>query len=461
MIRKGEKKERKTGWWKLMLAGTILLLCCVNVTTSNTQAASTYQIRINKQQNCVTIYKLNSSGKYEPIKALVCSTGWATQPGNYHLGEKMRWHTLDGPCYGQYCTRIYGGVLFHSVWYTGQNNPATLSVSSYNKLGTTASHGCVRLTVAGAKWIYDNIPSGTPVNIYNSSNPGPLGKPEAIKLPYSTGWDPTDIWNPNNPWNKKKPSISGARDQVVEYNSSFDVKKGVKATNTTGFDVTSRLKVSITYHGGDVKKVDTRKPGTYKVTYSVKDQIDRKAQITVRIKVTGKKAKPSISGVEDLYVKSKASLKKGYALKHVTVKQSGKTLNRKYIKVQFKKIKKNVYRVIYTAQNASEQVRAVAKAYVDKKAPKITGVKNGNSYTVDSTVQVNREYALSLIEVSDNLTKLTKQNVKTTITKQENGYKVVYTVSDKAGNKTKVTIYLTVAQTPETPVSGSAVSTPQ
>ncbi|MCG0277681.1 MAG: L,D-transpeptidase [Thermanaeromonas sp.] len=34
------------------------------------------------------------------------------------------------------------------------------------KLGTPASHGCVRLEVDNAKWIYDYIPPGTPVYIH-------------------------------------------------------------------------------------------------------------------------------------------------------------------------------------------------------------------------------------------------------------------------------------------------------
>lgn len=450
--------REKSKWMKFFVIGMLLLSFCVNLSDTRVSAASTYQIKINKQQNCVTIYKLDGQGKYKPVKAMVCSTGWATQTGTYSLGEKMRWHVLDGPCYGQYCTRIYGGVLFHSVWYTGQNNPGTLSVSSYNKLGTTASHGCVRLCVADAKWIYDNVPSGTPVIIYNSSNPGPLGKPEAIKIPYSTPWDPTDIWSSGNPWNKKKPVISGAKDQTVDYNSSFDVLKGVKATNTTGFDATKRLKTSITYHGTKVKKVDTRKPGTYRVTYKLKDEIGRKAQKTVKIKVTAEKQAPKISGVEDLFVKKKSALTKNYALKNVTVTQSGKKLDKKYIQVKYKKMKKDVYRVTYLAQNASEQVKAVAKAYVDSKAPVITGVENGASYPVDSTQIVDESYARGLIQVSDNVSKLTVKDVAVAITYEEAAgrYQITYTVTDQAGNKTKVSIYLTV--TVAQPVSGPAVS---
>lgn len=443
---------------KLVLAVSLMLAACFCLSGSNTktQAASTYQIKINKQQNCVTIYKLSEGGKYKPVKAMVCSTGYATKTGSYSLGSKMRWHTLDGPCYGQYCTRIYGGVLFHSVWYSGYNNPATLSVSSYNKLGTTASHGCVRLTVADAKWIYDNVPSGTPVTIYNSSNPGPLGKPAAIKVPYSSGWDPTDIWNSSNPWNKKKPAIYGAKNQKITYNSQFDVKKGVTGKNTTGYDATARIKVKVKYQGKVVKKVDTRRPGTYQVTYQLVDEIGRKAKKVVKVTVTGSLPIPKIKNVKDIYVNSADKLTKGRALRDCVVTQKGKALDPKYITVTYKKLKKNVYRVTYEAQNASEIARATAKAYVDKEAPKIEGIKDGETYPVDENTVVNEAYARSLIQVSDNLSKLSVRDVEVKITKEDSGYRVVYTVKDQAGNKRKVTIHL-VPQ-PAQPASGAAVS---
>lgn len=411
----------------------------------STAAASDYQIKINKQANCVTIYKKNASGKYKAVKAMVCSTGYATKLGTFSLGEKMRWHVLDGPCYGQYCTRIYGGVLFHSVWYTGQNDPSTLSISSYNKLGTTASHGCVRLTVADAKWIYDNVPSGTQVVIYSSSNPGPLGKPKAIKLPYTYGWDPTDIWNPNNPWNNKKPSISGVKNQTVDFGSSFDVMKGVTAKNTTGFDAKSLVKTKITYHGKAVAKVDTKMPGTYKVKYVLVDEIGRKATASAKITVRGARKKPVISGVEKVYVTSKSKLTKKFLLKNVKVTQDGKNLADKYVEVTIKKAEKNVYTVTYTAQNSSLPAVVTTKAYIDKKAPVITGVTNGKTYNVDASKKINKTYAKSLIKkVSDNYTKVTKSDVVIKLTKQKNGakYKVVYTLKDQAGNKCVVTVYL-------------------
>lgn len=461
-----QRRESLQVWKKLLCVGVLVLLFSLGCTGKDVKAASAYKIKINKQMCCVTIYKLNDAGKYKPVKAMVCSPGWATETGTFTLGEKIRWHVLDGPCYGQYCTRIYGSVLFHSVWYNNNYDPGSLSVYSYNKLGTIASHGCVRLTVEDAKWIYDNVPSGTPVTIYNSSDPGPLGKPEAIKLPYSTPWDPTDIWYKENPWNNKKPSITGAKNQTVDFNSDFNVLKGVKAKNTTGFDATKRIKTQITYNGSTVKKVDTRMPGVYKVTYRVKDEIGRKAQKTVKINVTAQKNTPKISGVTDLYVNAVKYKTRKFALKNVSITQDGKKLKNKYIKVKFKKLKKNVFRITYLAQNASEQAKAVAKLYIDKKAPVFTGVEEGAGYTVPASQPVDKEYALSLIQVSDNLTELTIEDVNVTITYDEVAarYQVVYSVTDQAGNTTSCTIYITVeapvVPTPEPvtpPASGSAV----
>ena len=67
--------------------------------------------------------------------------------------------------------------------------------------GTSASAGCVRLTVEDAKWIYENCGSSTKVTFANDSTIGSLGKPSTLKISGSSynGWDPTDP-DSNNPW---------------------------------------------------------------------------------------------------------------------------------------------------------------------------------------------------------------------------------------------------------------------
>ena len=165
-----------------------------------------YYIKINRQQNVITVYEKDETGEYTiPIKAILCSTGLynATPKGVFHLSNKYIWRELNGGVYGQYASRITGGVLFHSVPYASKNK-STLYWDKYNKLGQQASMGCVRLTVEDAKWIYDNCPSGTAVEVYDSENPGPLGKPETLKLDKDNankGWDPTDP-DEKNPWHE-------------------------------------------------------------------------------------------------------------------------------------------------------------------------------------------------------------------------------------------------------------------
>ena len=163
-----------------------------------------YYIKVNTQANTVTIYVKDEKGNYTiPVKAMVCSTGYATPKNSkYQTEARWTWGLMFGGVYTQWETLITGNILFHSVPYLRRYDYNSLEYWEYNKLGTTCSAGCVRLTCADAKWIYDNCAIGTTVEFYASSNPGPLGKPTAPKIPTDSpykGWDPTDSHS-NNPW---------------------------------------------------------------------------------------------------------------------------------------------------------------------------------------------------------------------------------------------------------------------
>ena len=173
--------------------------------TSNT-GKTKYKLEVNCEQNVVNVYTKDANGEYTNcVKAMLCSVGPATPTsGTYSLKKYggWEWKGLFGDVFGQYATQITGNILFHSVPYTEKGNKASLEYWEYDKLGTPASMGCVRLTVKNAKWIYDNCMAGTPVTFYEDSNPGPLGKPTEQKISSETcynNWDPTDP-DPNNPW---------------------------------------------------------------------------------------------------------------------------------------------------------------------------------------------------------------------------------------------------------------------
>lgn len=166
-----------------------------------------YYIMVNRAQNTVTVYGLDSNGYYTvPVRAMICSVGrqgHATPLGTFTLGGQWQWiHMLDDS-YGQYVSQISGNILFHSVCYY-QKNPYTLITEEYNGLGAPASLGCVRLQTADAIWIYENCTQGTKITVYDGTSPGPLGKPARL-VDYiapdhpARNWDPTDP-RAENPW---------------------------------------------------------------------------------------------------------------------------------------------------------------------------------------------------------------------------------------------------------------------
>ena len=168
-----------------------------------------YEVEVNLTQNVVTVYKKDAAGNYTvPDRAFVCSVGPATPTGTFRTTDKYVWRALFGNVYGQYATRITGSILFHSVPYYTMYDKGSLEYLEYNKLGTSASMGCVRLTVENAKWIYDNCPAGTTVRMVKNNNPLPIQPEQPQKLDVNDtklrGWDPTDP-DPANPWHKVLP----------------------------------------------------------------------------------------------------------------------------------------------------------------------------------------------------------------------------------------------------------------
>lgn len=208
-----------------------------NENKTNNSGTTKYKLEVNCTANVVNVYEKDENGNYTKcVKVMLCSTGSATpHSGTYSLkkygGASWRWRALFGNVYGQYATQITGNILFHSVPYTKPNN-SDLEYWEYDKLGTAASMGCVRLTVQNAKWIWDNCVAGTKVRFYDDSNPGPLGKPTEAKISWNEdcrNWDPTDP-DQNNPWrnNNKKPE-----EDNTQANSPSNDDEKTPESNTT------------------------------------------------------------------------------------------------------------------------------------------------------------------------------------------------------------------------------------
>ncbi|WBY63723.1 L,D-transpeptidase [Thermocaproicibacter melissae] len=104
------------------------------------------------------------------VKQFVCSTGSPgndTPTGTFRIQDRGKsFYNKDSQEGGYYWTQFYGDYLFHSVPFDKNQN---LKPEEAAKIGTPASHGCVRLLMDDAKWIYDNIPRGTVVLIHKDN----------------------------------------------------------------------------------------------------------------------------------------------------------------------------------------------------------------------------------------------------------------------------------------------------
>lgn len=276
IVTEAEDKIEYDGFSTCILANTDIL--SENIRTF-TGKQNLYSIKVNRQMNCVTVYTYDSKGKYTiPVKAMVCSCGLnkGTILGDFKIYFQKEWNALLNDVYGHYVSGISGNYLFHSVpYYSTDENK--LETEEYNKLGSDGSLGCVRLAVADSKWIYENCPVGTPVTIYDDSNPGPLGKPESMHIAdLNNGWDPTDD-DKNNPYLIQKPQISGVSDRTINVGENFDILEGVSAVDTCGNDITDKMVIT--------GNVIISKAGEYKVTYEVEDAMHRTAREDIVITV--------------------------------------------------------------------------------------------------------------------------------------------------------------------------------
>lgn len=102
----------------------------------------------------------------QTIYTMVTSSGMddSTPRGTYTVDARgLHFFNATEGMGADYWVRFYGPYLFHTV-PTGENFGDYLPDEGA-KLGRPASHGCVRLSIADAKWLYEQLPDGTPVTI--------------------------------------------------------------------------------------------------------------------------------------------------------------------------------------------------------------------------------------------------------------------------------------------------------
>lgn len=153
-----------------------------------------YQIEIDLTNQVGTIYERDQTGEYTVIaRQFLVTSGDKENPtptGTFRLGTMRErfGYFLNFKVYAQYWTQVVRGIYLHSVLYSKRNEKA-LNRSSYNNLGKNVSHGCVRMLVEDARFIYYNCPPGTVCRLVKKA-----------AIPGLTASLKTKV-----PWNKYKP----------------------------------------------------------------------------------------------------------------------------------------------------------------------------------------------------------------------------------------------------------------
>ncbi len=169
----------------LVICSLILVSFCVTGTVfakdelENTDPEK-YYIVLDIRNQIVHVYEKDENGEYTKVVRRMLVTTGSTTPddpedpedigtptptGVWKVGARERFGKFASfnNEYARYWTQIVEGIYFHSIMFS-QRELDALKSGAFNGLGNKLSHGCVRMYIEDAKWIYYNIPEGTTVN---------------------------------------------------------------------------------------------------------------------------------------------------------------------------------------------------------------------------------------------------------------------------------------------------------
>jgi len=230
-----------------------------------------------------------------------------------------------------------------------------------------------------------------------------------------------------------KPVIYGTVDKKLNINSQFDSMAGVSAVDNVDGELTKSIKVT--------GIVDTKKKGSYTLTYMVSDKFGNVTTVKRTITVIDN-IRPVVYGAVNKTININTKFN---PLTDVTAKDNADGSLTKLIKVtgtvNTKKI--GTYTLTYTVTDYSGNKQVLTRKITVKDnikpviygaAPKTIKLKSSFNTRAGVTAKDN---------VDGNLTKVIKIT-GTVNTKKKGTYTLTYVVADKTGNKTTVHRKITV-----------------
>ncbi|WP_300381469.1 L,D-transpeptidase [Clostridium sp.] len=156
-------KEEYQGETEYTSSAILESITLSNVNSLAINSLTNHFVYLNLDEQKTYVYE-GSSDNWNLIRTFDSSTGIAgkeTPKGIFDVTDRGEWFYSEEFKQGaKYWVQFMGDYLFHSVPFD-----KTQSIILDDELGQPSSHGCVRLNVEDAKWLYDNIEDNTKIII--------------------------------------------------------------------------------------------------------------------------------------------------------------------------------------------------------------------------------------------------------------------------------------------------------
>ncbi|WP_288479909.1 SH3 domain-containing protein [Clostridium thermobutyricum] len=132
------------------------------VNDNKIKSPTTNLITTDLENKLTYIFEKNNYGSWNLLYKWSCTVGKPSTPtikGTFYVSGRKPYFGSD-TYRVKYATRIRGSYYYHSILFNAEGTEIINDV-----LGMALSHGCVRLAVENAKWIYENVLDKTTIII--------------------------------------------------------------------------------------------------------------------------------------------------------------------------------------------------------------------------------------------------------------------------------------------------------
>ena len=133
------------------------------VNDNNIKSQTINLITTNLKNRLTYVFEKGENNQWELLYKWSCTVGKPSTPtitGTFYINGRKPYFGSDTYSV-KYATRIKGSYYYHSILFNAEGTEII-----DDTLGEALSHGCIRLAVENAHWIYDNVLDTTTVVIF-------------------------------------------------------------------------------------------------------------------------------------------------------------------------------------------------------------------------------------------------------------------------------------------------------